>query len=587
MRWNLSKKMAVSFFFAMIFTLLFGMLLLFNSTSREALRMNNELNQNNLEITRNNIERQIKNVEMSIIGIFFMEDTRGMLVSEGSSLSIGTVNKILANLNSLRAMVSDIITVAIYPVNSDQAVISGEKSPNYYDYESCIDYYASIGVDPDSFFTASKWVGLQETSVRGKPRYCFANIRILRGEKYDEPVAVMVVYYSERAVSRLYEFFGSSSLIIDKRGLVVSAVDETKLGDSYYESELFSRISSSNQRTIQVEFKENGNDISGFSTYLSSLDCYLIAVPDEILLRATKEATMNTLLLLTAVGMLFSLVFAIVLSRELTKPIVKLKMVMERARAGDLDARFEGNGTDEASYLGATFNILLDSINNYICEVKHNTQLKNEAEIKFLQSQINPHLLYNTLDSALYFISLKDNAALTKTVEELSKFFKLSLSNDSLYVELSTEIHHIRCYMELQRICRGKNIELQIKGDETLQTSKIVKTTFQPVVENAYLHAYEGSINDGVIEISISNENEDIVITITDDGVGIGDEELLMINERLYLDVNKSNSFGLWNVNRRLKACYGEKYGLSIESELGVYTKVTIIVPQSEVGSNV
>jgi sensor histidine kinase YesM len=282
---------------------------------------------------------------------------------------------------------------------------------------------------------------------------------------------------------------------------------------------------------------------------------------------------------LIAIGLIFSYFFSVILSRELTKPITELKTVMGEVLAGDLSIRYKGVGADETVFLGKTFNTLLDSANSYIEEIKHSVKLKNEAEIKFLQSQINPHLLYNTLDSAQYFISQEDNAAAAVTVEELSKFFKLSLSNDSLYVTLATELHHIRCYMELQRICRGKEIELNITGDENLKRAGIVKTTLQPIVENIYLHAFEGRINDGEILIGLNEKDGDLKITITDDGVGIEDGDLVTINEELNAEVKNNDSFGLWNVNRRLKACYGNQYGLSIESEFGEYTRVIVLAP--------
>ena len=577
---TLSKKMAVSFFFATTFTLLFGMLLLFSSTSHEAAKMNAEINQKNLEVARSNIEKKIKSVEMSILGAFFQEDVRNGLIQEDAILDIEAFNKIDKSLTSLRAMAPEILAVAIYPKDGGQAILSGGGSRLYNDYQSCVDYFEEKDVALSSFYTSSKWVGLEYLHITNHSQQnCFVNIRVIREIKHKEPIALMVVYYDERAISRMYEFFGAKSFALDKRGLVVSAVDKGKIGSSYFETELYPKVLTSNQRAIAVGFHENGAAVNGFSIYLSTLDCFLIAVPDEILLNATREATLNTLALLTIIGLVFSFTSAILVARGLTRPITKLKLVMEKVLMGDLGARFVGNGTDEASFLGNTFNILLDSISDYIEAVKHSGQLKTEAEMKFLQSQINPHLLYNTLDSALYFLSLEDNETAAKTVDELSKFFKLSLSNDNLYVTIATEIHHVRCYMELQRICRRKNIELKITGSERLQNAEIVKTTLQPIVENAFLHAYEGSLNDGQIEIAMSSNDGDMTVAITDDGMGIEDGMLAVINERLSAEVNKSSSFGLWNVNRRLKTCYGEKYGLSIESEFGEYTRVTVTIP--------
>jgi len=579
-RWNLSKKIAVSFFLCMTFALLFGMLFLFASTSRSATEMNSKLNQENLEIARNNIEKQIKSVEMSVVGTFFQEGIRQGLINEDLAMDLETFNRVHRSLISLRAMEPEILAVSIYPRTGEQPVLSGGQSRNYHDYYSFIDYYESRGIGFDSFLYSSRWVGLEESPVSGNGRYCFVNIRVLREKQFKEPIAVMAVYYDERSIRKSYEFFGSKSFIMDKRGFVVSSAESEKADTSFSGSDLLSTVLASNNKTIPIEYKENGAAYNGFSIYLASIDSYLIIIPDETLFRATMKTILVTLLLLIAIGLAFSYVFTILLSRELTKPITELKSVMGEALAGDYSVRFKGSGADETVFLGETFNTLLDSVNNYIEEIKDSVKLKNEAKIKFLQSQINPHLLYNTLDSALYFLSQGDNAAASKTVEELSKFFKLSLSNDSLYVELATELHHIRCYMELQRICRGKEIKLKvIDQDDLLKKASIVKTTLQPIVENTYLHAFEGSINDGVIEIELRKVNGNLKITVTDDGMGIDGDNLDKINDEVNAEVKGNDSFGLWNVNRRLKACYGNEYGLSIESEFCEYTRVTILVP--------
>ena len=221
---------------------------------------------------------------------------------------------------------------------------------------------------------------------------------------------------------------------------------------------------------------------------------------------------------------------------------------------------------------------LMESISNNFLEIQRIYKQKQQSEIRLLQSQINPHLLYNTLDSALCLITKNDNRTAIHILEELSRFFKLSLSKGNFFVSFSTELSHIKSYMELQKLCRNKQIELRVTGDRTLWSVKIMKMTLQPIIENAYLHAYEGIANDGIITIEIKSCNEILHIEVTDDGTGIEDEELAQLQESL-LSEEPTVGFGLWNVNQRLKKVYGSEYGLTIDSEFGEFTRVTVTMP--------
>ena len=579
---TLARKMAICLFSSTIFALIVGMLILFNSTSREAARMNAYMNQDNLNIARNNIEKQVSNMESAILSIFFRDDVlRGLTVVDDSAMDTRTHGRIIAGLNTLMATTPEILGVGIYMVNGNNVVTTAGSSSYFSDYRGCVDYFESIGVEHSRYETSNTWVGLIDVPQRAyRQEYCFVNIRSLRNVRLGKVSAVMVIYFREESINKLFSFFGAGSFMMDKQGYIVSSGDSSNLGDNIYGSELYTDIVSSWKRT-GASGHGIGEDTGVLSTYLPSLGFYLSLIPDDSMLNVTVSTVLNTMLLLIGFGTVFSLLASAFLARGLTRPIADLKATMEKVYTGDYSVRFAGKRKDEASYLGGTFNVLLDSLESHIKMIQSSERQKTEAEMNFLQSQINPHLLYNTLDSAIYYISLNDNETARQMLFELSAFFKLMLIKESSFVPLAEEIEHVRLYMNIQRLCRKKNIELSIEGIADHLSTLIVKTTIQPIVENSFIHAYEGSVDDGTIGIRVFEDGSDLVIAVTDDGVGIEESRLGPLRECICSKTSTTGSFGLWNVNRRLKACYGDRYGLVIDSEFGEYTTVTVRIPVS------
>jgi two-component system sensor histidine kinase YesM len=211
------------------------------------------------------------------------------------------------------------------------------------------------------------------------------------------------------------------------------------------------------------------------------------------------------------------------------------------------------------------------------------TEPVQATELKLLQAQINPHFLYNTLDSIVWLAETKQNEQVSRMVTSLSDFFRTTLSKGKDYITVREEESHIRSYLEIQQFRYRDILEYNIKIDEDILEYEILKMTLQPLVENAIYHGIKNKRGLGHITVTGVKRNEHMVFEVQDDGLGMKPDRLEFMR-RVVGDEEKdgkstSSGFGLYNVAKRLKLNYGKKCDINIESTYGEGTTITLIVP--------
>ena len=169
--------------------------------------------------------------------------------------------------------------------------------------------------------------------------------------------------------------------------------------------------------------------------------------------------------------------------------------------------------------------------------------------------------------------------ATTVLFTKTSQYFKLALQSGNKIVTIDSAIRHMETYLRLQNLCRMKNYQFSVTGDMSLRNCLILHMVLQPIVENAVLHGFEGNFESGTIELNMVHEGNRVKLRVIDDGMGMDDETLETLQHRLKSNTASGRSFGLWNVAQRIKMYYGPAYGISIESEFGEYTAVTVSIP--------
>lgn len=204
-------------------------------------------------------------------------------------------------------------------------------------------------------------------------------------------------------------------------------------------------------------------------------------------------------------------------------------------------------------------------------------------ELQLLQEQINPHFLYNTLDTIMWLAIDHQDDKVVEMVAALSGFFRTSLSHGEDKITIREELEHVENYLKIQQLRYGDIMEYSIDVPDEIKKNDIVKITLQPLVENALYHGLKKQREKGMIKISSVDDENNIFLIVEDNGVGMQPEQVVQINKEMYEDiwVNRTTGFGIANVNRRIKLYYGEEYGLILESEPDIGTKVIVVVPKT------
>jgi len=206
-----------------------------------------------------------------------------------------------------------------------------------------------------------------------------------------------------------------------------------------------------------------------------------------------------------------------------------------------------------------------------------------KAEMRALQAQINPHFLYNTLDTIIWMAESKKNKQVIEIVSALSKFFRISLSKGKDWITIAEEIEQTRSYLTIQKIRYRDVLDFNIDFDEGVSKNTILKLILQPLVENALYHGIKNKRQGGTIYVraKMKNDNE-VLLEVEDDGIGFTDEKLAQLQAELADDsgdIRMESGFGIGNVNKRIRLYYGKQYGLSVRSEYNTGTCVTLVIP--------
>ena len=236
-----------------------------------------------------------------------------------------------------------------------------------------------------------------------------------------------------------------------------------------------------------------------------------------------------------------------------------------------------------------SFNIMIGRIRDLLdAKVKEQENLK-KSELRALQAQINPHFLYNTLDTIIWMAEAQKTDAVIEIVRNLSSFFRISLSKGMDWITVGEEIERTRSYLTIQKMRYRDIMDYKIEVDESTLDCTVLKLILQPLVENALYHGIKNKRSGGTVTVRAMRKNEnEVSLEVEDNGIGFTPEKLAKVQEELEDssgDIRLESGFGIDNVNKRIKLYYGKQYGLSIRSEYLVGTCVTLLIPANKNGN--
>lgn len=279
--------------------------------------------------------------------------------------------------------------------------------------------------------------------------------------------------------------------------------------------------------------------------------------------------------------LVIGLLLSLLITRYLSAPIRRLTGHLDRISTGDFTKDTSIESHDEIGMIGRQINEMSGRISELMETRIQSEKEKKDLEIKMLQAQINPHFLYNTLDSIKWIATMQRNLGIVQVVTALSSLLKNMAKGFNEKVTLRQELDFLNNYVTIEKIRYIELFDMEVQVDEPkLYDACIIKLTLQPIVENAIFSGIEPSGNPGLIKIRVSARKNVLYITVTDNGVGICQEDTQrLLSHTSRVGGNYMSGIGLPNVDRRLKLVYGDAYGLSIASRQGVFTTVTISLP--------
>lgn len=342
-------------------------------------------------------------------------------------------------------------------------------------------------------------------------------------------------------------------------------------------------IGSSDRGHFEYDSPSGGAYLVNYSGLGMNPDWVLIGYQSKKQLLAPVAEMRWTILTIMGVCVLLALVLSSMLSELLLKPLFKLRNLMFKVEQNKLDVRFESPFEDEIGQVGHKFNRMMDQIGELIEEVKTSEQEKRYSEIKALQAQIDPHFLYNTLNTIYWKSEMEEQQAVSEMIVSLSLLFRLGLNNGKEITSLRQELNHVEQYLKLQTMCYPELFTYDIRcEDESLPELPVLKIMLQPLVENSILHGFQELDRPGRVTIEVASSEGLLTLIVRDNGIGMDAETLNRLRAGID-DGGASGGYALSNVRARLSLYYGYQADIQIESTPGTGTTVRLIIPMQEV----
>ncbi len=279
-----------------------------------------------------------------------------------------------------------------------------------------------------------------------------------------------------------------------------------------------------------------------------------------------------------------SVLVNILVTDSITKPIRTLCDKTAMVAKGDFTARTTCNNHDELSILSESFNDMASKLEQQVKSIKLEQENLRHMESKLLQTQINPHFLYNTLDTIIWLIEGDKNREAIDMVVSLSEFFRIVVSKGRDFITIREEEIHIKSYLQIQQSRYKDILDYEIDIPEELYGYQILKLTMQPLIENSLYHGIKMLRAKGKITVTGEIKDQIIYFHVIDNGIGLDEQELESLRKEIEMPGSEQSSgFGLANVNKRIKLNYGNMYGLDIQSKKGEGTDITIKIPARQV----
>ena len=360
------------------------------------------------------------------------------------------------------------------------------------------------------------------------------------------------------------------SFIMNENGEVVYHQDTRYFKEAFKQQQLQDIIAN------QAGYDKKENTLT--HTYkLNNADWTFVGVSSQDGLLTIKRQLLEMFLIVGTFLFLIAAASVALFAGRITKPFQRLEKAMQNIEQGLKEVPIDEKGCYEAQSLARHFNGMIGQIEKLMQEITEKEKHLRASEISALHSQINPHFLYNTLDTIVWMAEFNDSEKVIEITKALAQFFRLSLSGGSELTTVEKELDHVRQYLFIQKERYGDKLNYTLDCEESIRDVQMPKIILQPIVENALYHGIRSNTHLGHVQISASEIAGDIELIVRDNGDGF---DVKQLDEEPSQKLAKLGGVGIRNVDERIKLYYGPSYGITIDSVQGTGTTVSIKIPK-------
>ena len=580
---SIQTTISLSFLILTSLALIVFFLVSLNYTQKSILKNSTDYTEQLIKQVNRNMDYYIAYMENTADMITHSSDVKNYLFQEDAAGEVreAQYGRVISQFQTIMNSRQDIRNVAVVSKTGRSVINRGTSRLNpYVDLQEqswYAEWYSATGRNKKGFELSSSHI---QNAIAGKYEWVIT----LSSGLFNEDTRTMDgVFFIDLNYNTINDLCDSVSLgekgyiyVVDQKGDIIYHPQQQLLY-SGLKSELVDSVLNNDNSFVKGEGKEK--KVYTMSTSPKT-GWTVVGVSFMSELMKEQGSARLTYVLMTLLLLLVSMILASALSKAITRPIKSLDHSMKVTEDGKLATLpIQNFNQNEIGRLGQSFNRMTLEINDLIKQNIKEQKEKRKAEMRALQAQINPHFLYNTLDSIIWMAeSGKHNDEVVLMTSSLSKLFRRSIGNDKELVTIAQELEYTETYLTIQRLRYRDKLEFDIQVSEEILEAQIVKLTLQPIVENAIYHGIKYISHKGLIQIRGAIAGNTIVLEVIDNGNGMSEEELNHIMEKRPGN-EKNNGVGVYNVENRLQLYYGKNYGLHYESKKGEGTQVKITIP--------
>jgi two-component system sensor histidine kinase YesM len=488
---------------------------------------------------------------------------------------------ILDQFNTIMEARQDICNIAVISNNGRYIINNGADRLNENVYLFGLDWYRYAYLNPDKTALSSSHV---QNVVKNNYKWVITLSKSITNTKNSDASGIFFIDLNYKVISDLCEnnSFGEKGyvFILDRDGNIIYHPKQQLLYSGLTTERVQQVMESKSNHFVTGE----GNESKLYTMSTSEKTGWtIVGVVYESELMKNKAQAQIIYILVAFILLAAATIISAIISARITRPIKTLKDSMKEVEKGHFDnANIEVITENEIGSLSKSFNIMTAEIKKLMEENIYEQKQKRKNELKALQAQINPHFLYNTLDSIIWMAESNKNQEVVLMTSSLAKLLRQSISNENEVLTIEQEIAYIKSYLTIQKMRYKDKLEYEIDIDADIYQNEIVKLILQPIVENAIYHGIKFKETMCLLRIQGYSIGNDIIIKIIDNGAGMTEEALAHIFDE-HKHNYKSNGVGVFNVQMRLWLYYGKNYGITYESVLGEGTTATITIPKKKV----